>query len=103
MKALFFLLLFTTQVPPVVPGLPTGPIPTTCAVPTPRRESTVLKFHRLTGYPHGRPGFVVDHIIPLCACGADAVTNMQWQTVADASLKDAWEKTVCRALRRKNK
>jgi hypothetical protein len=24
-----------------------------------------------TGYPHGRPGYVVDHIIPLKRGGAD--------------------------------
>jgi hypothetical protein len=35
-----------------------------------------------TGYPHGRPGYVVDHIIPLKRGGADAPWNMQWQTIA---------------------
>jgi hypothetical protein len=35
-----------------------------------------------TGYPHGRPGYVVDHVIPLKRGGADAPWNMQWQTIA---------------------
>jgi 5-methylcytosine-specific restriction endonuclease McrA len=33
-----------------------------------------------TGYPHGRPGYVADHVIPLKRGGADASWNMQWQT-----------------------
>ena len=45
---------------------------------------------RETGYPHGRSG-VVDHIIPLKRGGADAPSNMQWQTKADAKAKDRWE------------
>jgi len=64
-----------------------------------RKRSTVLRFERLTGYPHGRPGFVVDHIIPLCGGGRDAVWNMQWQTVADAKVKDVVEKQECALLR----
>jgi len=34
-----------------------------------------------TGYLHGRPGHVVDHIIPLKRGGADQPWNMQWQTI----------------------
>ena len=44
-----------------------------------------------TGYPHGRPGYVVDHIVPLKRGGADTPANMQWQTKADAKAKDKWE------------
>ena len=44
-----------------------------------------------TGYPHGRPGYVVDHIIPLKRGGADASWNMQWQTIAAGKAKDATE------------
>jgi hypothetical protein len=29
-----------------------------------RSEAAKRKFERETGYPHGRPGYVVDHIIP---------------------------------------
>jgi hypothetical protein len=45
-------------------------------------------FARQTGYPHGRPGYVIDHIVPLACGGADAPSNMQWQTVAAAKAKD---------------
>ena len=41
-------------------------------------------------------GYVVDHIIPLCAGGADHPSNMQWQTVAEAKIKDRAERAQCR-------
>ena len=44
-----------------------------------------------TGYPHGCPGYVVDHMVPLKRGGADTPANMQWQTKADANAKDKWE------------
>jgi len=37
------------------------------------------------------PGYVIDHVCPLACCGADAPSNMQWQTKAEARAKDAWE------------
>jgi len=48
-----------------------------------------------TGYPKGRMGYVVDHIVPLECGGADTPSNMQWQTVPEAKLKDRGERT-CR-------
>jgi len=45
-----------------------------------------------TGRPTGAcAGYVVDHIIPLKRGGADAPSNMQWQTVAEAKAKDRVE------------
>ena len=41
------------------------------------------------------PGYVVDHIVPLCACGADKPFNMQWQTLADSKVKDKLERQQC--------
>ena len=38
------------------------------------------------------PGYRKDHIRPLACGGADAVWNLQWQTIADARAKDAWER-----------
>ena len=44
-------------------------------------------------------GYVVDHIKPLCAGGADRPSNMQWQTVTDAKIKDRAERAQCRRQR----
>ena len=44
------------------------------------------------------PGYVVDHVVPLCACGPDYAPNMQWQTTADARAKDKVERKQCREL-----
>ena len=41
------------------------------------------------------PGYVRDHIVPLACGGADAVQNMQWQTVSEARAKDRWETKGC--------
>jgi hypothetical protein len=48
-------------------------------------------FMKQTGYPKGRPGYVVDHIVPLKKGGCDCPANMQWQTKAEAKAKDRWE------------
>ena len=37
------------------------------------------------------PGYVVDHIVPLCRGGPDTAANMQWQTVAEGRAKDKME------------
>lgn len=37
------------------------------------------------------PGYVVDHVTPLKRGGADAPSNMQWQTESAAKLKDKYE------------
>lgn len=42
------------------------------------------------------PGYVVDHIIPLCAGGPDKPHNMQWQTVEAAKIKDRDERKMCK-------
>ena len=52
-------------------------------------------FMRQTGHPHGWPGHVVDHIVPLACRGADAPSNMQWQTTEEAKAKDRVERRGC--------
>ena len=40
-------------------------------------------------------GYVIDHVKPLACGGADAPSNMQWQTTAAAKLKDKTERIGC--------
>jgi hypothetical protein len=42
------------------------------------------------------PGYVIDHTRALACGGADAPSNMQWQTVAAGKAKDKWERNGCR-------
>lgn len=60
-----------------------------------RSRAAVHAFEKQTGHPHGWPGHVVDHIKPLACGGADAPSNMQWQTVAAGKAKDKWERAGC--------
>ncbi len=63
-----------------------------------RNLTITHRFERLTGFPKGRRGYVVDHIKPLCAGGLDSVENMQWQTLKDSYLKDIQERKYCKSL-----
>lgn len=42
------------------------------------------------------PGYRKDHIVPLACGGPDIVSNLQWQTIADAKAIDRWERRACR-------
>jgi hypothetical protein len=73
-----------------------------CA-PVPRSRAVLREFQKLhpcpaTGKTTGAcPGYVKDHIDPLCHTGVkgDRVDNIQWETIADAKVKDAWERQLC--------
>jgi hypothetical protein len=69
---------------------------------TQRSRAVTQQFQKLhpcpaTGKATGAcPGWVKDHVVPLCAGGPDAVRNMQWQTKAEAAAKDRAERAQCR-------
>ena len=70
---------------------------------SPAMKSAFVRSHPCpsTGRTLGScPGYVVDHVNPLCAGGRDLLSNMQWQTVAEAKRKDVAEAGQCAALRR---
>ena len=49
------------------------------------------------GNNHGScPGYVIDHVTALVCGGADAPSNMQWQSVAEGKAKDKWERKGCK-------
>lgn len=47
----------------------------------------------------GCPGYVVDHVYPLCAGGIDHPSNMQWQSTSESRAKDREERRLCRSLK----
>jgi hypothetical protein len=54
-----------------------------------------------TGATRGScPGWIVDHIEPICFGGADAPFNMQWEPLPESLDKDQLERAVCHAMRR---
>ena len=76
------------------------------ACPPVKRSSTMVRVFRASHPCPGTgvlqrscPGYVVDHIVPLCALGpaGDVMANMQWQAVAEAKAKDRQERAYCRA------
>ena len=73
------------------------------AWPAERSRAARAEFQRLnpcpaTGAKRGAcKGYVVDHVVPLCAGGADHHSNMAWQDVASAKQKDRLEVRQCRS------
>jgi len=65
----------------------------------PTQRAVFMQHHPCpsTGKTRGRcPGYIVDHIKPLCAGGADHPSNMQWQTAEQAKNKDRLEREQCK-------
>lgn len=52
-------------------------------------------FMRQSGYPNGRPGYRIDHTVPLACGGADTPENMKWLTLAEKAAKDRVERRGC--------
>jgi hypothetical protein len=67
-----------------------------------RSSSAKTEFERTQPCPAtgrvGGPcsGYVIDHKTALACGGADSPENMQWQTAAEAKLKDKTERAGCR-------
>lgn len=54
-----------------------------------------------TGQTSGAcPGWVVDHMIPLCAGGPDTPDNMQWQDKPTSLRKDKYERQLCANIKK---
>jgi hypothetical protein len=86
-------------IPPLVrlePIAPSGAVTRDARGRIQRSEAARHSFARQTGFPNGRPGYVIDHIKPLACGGADAPSNMQWQTIGAAKAKDKTERVGCR-------
>jgi hypothetical protein len=61
-----------------------------------KREFQLTHPYPATGLTSGPcPGYVKDHIVPLACGGPDTVSNMQWQTIREARVKDKWEARGC--------
>jgi hypothetical protein len=70
-----------------------------------RSQAQVVKFKRTHVCPSSGlktaascKGYVVNHIKPLCACGADVPSNMEYQSIAAAKISDIKEKALCKKL-----
>lgn len=80
--------------------------PTSADARTVRSAAVTLEFKRhnpcpSTGLRRGAcPGWEIDHVVALCANGADHVDNLQWLTREQHLLKTRADMRVCRALRR---
>jgi hypothetical protein len=58
-----------------------------------RSSAVKHRFDVSQGYPHGRRGYVADHICALAMGGIDDIRNMQYQTIAESKAKDKIENT----------
>lgn len=59
-----------------------------------RNASVKHAFDKQEGYPHGRDGYIVDHICALAQGGIDDVKNMQYQSTVESHKKDRIENTA---------
>ena len=70
-----------------------------------RSTNEVVKFKKLNPCPVSSipgkycPGYVVDHVVPLCLCGPDKIANMQWQSLAESKVKDTQERKQCKGIK----
>ncbi len=82
-------LLLSAAAPAMARGWHHSPYHSRCYACSHRSSSARTAFKHQTGCPHGCPGYVIDHIVPIKRGGSDAPSNMQWQTKEAAKAKDA--------------
>ena len=59
-----------------------------------RSQAVKHQFDVQQGYPHGRKGYIVDHVCALARGGLDITANMQYQTLEESIKKDRIENTA---------
>ena len=64
-----------------------------------RSRAQVRAFLRQQGLEQTPPGYEVDHIVPLCAGGADSPENMQLLTKRQHREKTREDLRLCRKMR----
>jgi len=60
-----------------------------------RSHAAKKEFLRQQGWPNGRPGYHVDHTVPLACGGADTPGNMNLMPLEQKRLKDKVERRGC--------
>lgn len=60
-----------------------------------RSRSRRNLYQMATGWPKGRPGYHVDHVVPLACGGCDVPSNMVWVRADLKRKKDAVERRPC--------
>ena len=85
----------TPRVPKAAAPATPGSVPRTSKGKIARSEEAKRTFEKQTGFSRGRPGYVIDHKVPLACGGADSPSNMQWQTVEEGKAKDKVERIGC--------
>lgn len=79
------------------------------AVATERDRAQVRAFRAenpcpATGRTRGAcAGWEIDHVVPLCAGGADHPTNLQWLLKEDHRFKTLVDVRECRKMKRENR
>lgn len=68
-----------------------------------RSRAQVRAFLRQQGLERTPPGYEVDHIVPLCAGGADRPENMQLLTKRQHREKTRDDLRLCRKMREEEK
>jgi hypothetical protein len=72
-----------------------------------RSRQTLTAFQKAfpcpaTNLPKGScPGFIKDHVRPLCSGGRDVVSNLKWSEELYAKRRDKDEWELCNSLKRK--